>query len=79
MLIGLFIVGTGSSVKLVKAWGETPANIVEREFPRAEEVELIDLREYSPETELYEYKGKEGYTILKMIKSLFGTDDLVIE
>lgn len=78
MDIGVFIVSTGSTVKVIRAWGETPCDVVLREFPRAE-VELIDLRKYSTETEPCEYKGKEGYILLKTIRSLFGTDDLVIE
>lgn len=69
-LIGIFMVETGSAIKVVKAWGETPLNVVERKFPhRTDDVVCIDLREYNPETEMYTIKGKEGHQILLNISN----------
>ena len=78
-LIGIFVVEMGSTIKVVKAWGETPLNVVEREFPRrTSDVSCIDIREYNPETEMYNIETKEGYTILKTIRAIYGSE-LVIE
>ena len=79
-MIGIFVFEAGyANIKIVKAWGETPLRVVEREFPRrTSDVSCIDIREYNPETEMYNIETKEGYTVLKTIRAIYGSE-LVIE
>ena len=76
MMVGIFIFEMGyANIKIVKAWGETPLHVVEREFPRrTSDVSCIDIREYNPETEMYNIKGKEGYTVLKTVRAIYGSE-----